>query len=159
MQLAPGVFIPAGDYRGASFLFDLTLDPSRALAGRFLFSPQVGFFGGSKKTFGVAPQWKPTPSLILDLDYNIDRIRLSQARFTSHIANLTVHYAPSTRIITSTTLQYNSQARVGAFNFRLNFIYRPGDDLFVVYRHVRNRLNPDFGERALLVKLTRSFDF
>jgi hypothetical protein len=42
---------------------------------------------------------------------------------------------------------------------RLNYIYRPGDDLFLVYRDTRNGLNPEFSDRAFLVKFTRSFDF
>ncbi len=82
-----------------------------------------------------------------------------QERFTSHIVNAGVNYSLSTQIITSTTLQYNNTAQVKAFNFRFNYIYRPGDDLFIVYRDIRNRLDPALSDRAILIKLTHSFNF
>ncbi|MDA2935493.1 carbohydrate binding family 9 domain-containing protein [Acidobacteria bacterium AH-259-D05] len=159
VQLAPEVFIPPGEYTGTSYVMEYILDPSRRLAGRFRFAPQREFFGGSKKNFVLRPQWKPIPSLILDLQWEIDRIHLPQARFTSHVINTTFNYSPSTTLITSTTFQYNNTAKIRGFNFRLNYIYRPGDDLFFVYRDIRNNLNPEFSDRAILIKFTRSFDF
>ena len=159
LSLAPGVIIPPGDYRGQSYLIDFTFDPSRRLAGRILFSPQRGFFGGNKLTIGLNPQWKPVSSLILDLNYDINKIDVPQGQFTSHIVNAGVNYSLSTRLITSTTFQYNNAAQVKAFNFRFNYIYRAGDDLFVVYRDIRNRLDPELSDRAILVKFTHSFNF
>ena len=102
---------------------------------------------------------KPTPSLIVDLDYDFEDIQLPQRQFYSHTINLGIHYSLSTRLITSTVLQYNNLEQIKGINFRLNYIYRPGDDLFIVYRDVRNQLNPEFSDRAILVKFTRSFDF
>ena len=108
---------------------------------------------------GLNPQWKPVPSLILDLNYEVNKIDVPQGSFTSHVVNAGVNYSLSTRLITSTTFQYNNAAQVKAFNFRFNYIYRAGDDLFVVYRDIRNRLDPELSDRALLVKFTHSFDF
>jgi len=70
-----------------------------------------------------------------------------------------VNYSLSTRLISSTTFQYNNAAQVKACNFRFNYIYRAGDDLFVVYRDIRNRLDPELSDRAILVKFTHSFEF
>jgi len=159
LSLAPGVIIPPGDYRGQSYLMEYNFDPSRRLAGRLRFSPQRGFFGGSKIFLGLNPQWKPVPSLILDLNYEVNKIDVPQGSFTSHVVNAGVNYSLSTRLITSTTFQYNNAAQVKAFNFRFNYIYRAGDDLFVVYRDIRNRLDPELSDRTLLVKFTHSFDF
>ena len=159
LSLAPGVIIPPGDYRGQSYLIDFTFNPSRRLAGRILFSPQRGFFGGSKITFRLNPQWKPVSSLILDLNYDLNKIDVPQGSFTSHVVNAGVNYSLSTQLITSTTFQYNNAAQVKAFNFRFNYIYRAGDDLFIVYRDVRNRLDPALSDRAILVKFTHSFNF
>ena len=61
--------------------------------------------------------------------------------------------------MTSTIVQYNNTREIKGINFRLNYIYRPGDDFFLVYRDTRNGLNPQFSDRAFLVKFTRSFDF
>ena len=53
----------------------------------------------------------------------------------------------------------NNLEQIKGIHFRLNYTYRPGDDLFIVYRDVRNQLNPEFSDRAILVKFTRSFGF
>lgn len=159
VTLAPGVVVPPGDYRGQSYLVQFNLDPSRPLAGRIQFSPQRGFFGGSKITFGIFPQWKPLPSLILDLGYDLNKIEVPQGKFTSHIVNATLNYSLSTEFITTATFQYNNTAQVKTFNFRLNYIYRPGDDVFFVFREIQNQLDPALSDRAILLKFTRSFDF
>jgi len=159
LRLAPGVEIPPGDYYGVSWSFTYTVDPSRPLAGTVRYAYQGDYFGGSRSYWLIRPQWKPTPSLILDLDYDFEDIRLPQGQIYSHIINLGIHYSLNTRLITSTVLQYNNTDQVKGVNFRLNYIYRPGDDLFIVYRDIRNQLNPEFSDRALLVKFTRSFEF
>lgn len=159
LQLVPGVFVPPGDYPAHTLVFEYTPDPSRRLAGNVQVSKEFGSFGGTKTTMILTPQWKPHSSLIVDLSYTRNGFRLPHTSFVSHVANLTVNYSLNTRLITSTTYQYNNRARVKAFNFRLNYIYRPGDDFFFVYKDVRNELNPEFTERAFLVKFTRSFDF
>jgi len=159
LQLAPGVEIPPGDYHGVSWSFTYTVDPSRPLAGSVRYAYQGDYFGGTRAYWLIGPQWKPTPSLIVDLDYDFEDIRLPQKQFYSHIVNLGINYSLSTRLITSTVLQYNNLEKIKGVNFRLNYIYRPGDDLFIVFRDIRNQLNPEFSDRAILVKFTRSFDF
>ena len=45
-------------------------------------------------------------------------------------------------------------------NLRLNYIYRPGDDFFIVYNEQRDfRNGNEFARRELLVKLNHAFDF
>ena len=159
VSIAPGVFVPPGDYRSQSYLIDYNFNPARPVAGRVLFSPKRNFFGGYKTTFGLYPQWKLVSYLIFDLRYDWNKIDVPEGSFISHIINAGVNYSLSTRLITSTTFQYNNTAQVKAFNFRLNYIYRAGDDLFVVYRDIRNRLDPELSDRAILVKFTHSFNF
>ncbi len=160
IELAPGVVVPPGDYAGTSVSFRYTVDPSRQLAGDVTYFFQTNYFGGKRWFLRFIPQWKPTPSLIVDLTYNMDSIEVPIAeRFYSHIVNLGVNYSLSTRLLTSTIVQYNNTREIKGINFRLNYIYRPGDDFFLVYRDTRNGLNPQFSDRAFLVKFTRSFDF
>ena len=91
---------------------------------------------------------------------NRDSIEVPGAeRFYSHIVNLGVNSSLSTRLLTNTIVQYNNTREIKGINLRLNYIYRPGDDLFLVDRDTRNWLNPEFRDRAFLVKFTRSFDF
>ncbi|MDA2933118.1 carbohydrate binding family 9 domain-containing protein [Acidobacteria bacterium AH-259-D05] len=159
LGLAPGVEILPGDYIGRNWSFTYTGDPARPLAGMIRYGFQDDYFGGKRSYLRINSQWKPTPSLILDLGYDLEHIRLPQKDFYSHIINLGINYSFNTRLITTTILQYNNLEQIKGVNFRLNYIYRPGDDLFLVYRDIRNQLRPEFSDRAVLVKFTRSFDF
>jgi hypothetical protein len=61
--------------------------------------------------------------------------------------------------LTRAMLVWNSQDRNVLFNLRLDYIYRPGDDLFVVFNE--SRLYGDASgpvNRSLIVKLTYSLD-
>ncbi len=54
----------------------------------------------------------------------------------------------------------STRSSSSAVAFRLNYIYRPGDDLFIVYNDSRNRTDsPAEMDRSLVIKLTHSFDF
>ena len=47
------------------------------------------------------------------------------------------------------------------FRFRINYIYRPGDDLFFIYNEGRNvdELESGLLGRSIMLKWTYSFDF
>jgi hypothetical protein len=57
-------------------------------------------------------------------------------------------------------MQYNSEENELSSNLRLNFIHRPGSDLFIVYNESRGRFGEDFGDglparnREFIVKFT-----
>ena len=159
LTLFPGVVVPPGDYNGGSMSFTYTFDPSRPLSGAVEGLYFWGYFGGKRSVLEARAQWKPTPALILDFSSEHHRVRLPYGDFNAHLVNFGLNYSLSTTLTTSTVLRYSNQTRVKGLNFRLNYIYRPGDDLFVVYRDTRNDLNPDLSDRAILVKFTHFFTF
>jgi hypothetical protein len=64
------------------------------------------------------------------------------------------------RVLTSFFVQYNHLAELWSVNFRLNWIYRPGSDIFVVYRQTwdpsRDGASPRL-DRRFIVKFTYLF--
>ena len=159
LLLAPGNEIAPGDYPGGdNWSFTYNFNPASRLSGMVRYGFQDDYFGAWRNYWRISPQWKPSPSWIVDFSYDLEQIR-SPHDFTSHVVNLGINFAVNTRFITSTILQYNNLLEIKGINFRLNYIYQPGDDFFFVYRDVRNGLQPEFSDRALLVKFTRSFDF
>ena len=58
-------------------------------------------------------------------------------------------------------MQYENIANFFGIHFRLDYIFRPGDDFFLIYNEVRQVGGPDEGkkDRTLKAKLTYSFDF
>jgi hypothetical protein len=79
--------------------------------------------------------------------------------FTTRELNAQIDYSLSHKWLTRTTLVMNSQNQEALANFRLNYIFRPGDDLFFVFSESRGY--GDAGgliNRAFTVKLTYSLD-
>jgi hypothetical protein len=61
--------------------------------------------------------------------------------------------------LTTTLVQYDSASRRQTVFARLNYIYRPGDDVFVVVNRSRERGVTRPAEYTVLVKMTHAFDF
>ena len=156
--------IPVGDYPSLDS-FSVMFRPyrGRAVSGNIRF--EVGdFFSGKQTRFGVSPQIKVTQNLSIDPDYEWNRISLPGIpSFSTQEFNGAVNYAFSRKWLTRTTVLVNSQDSQYGLNFRLNYIFRPGDDLFVVYNETRNYGSQSqplsrLQNRALILKLTFSVD-
>jgi hypothetical protein len=97
----------------------------------------------------------------VDPGYKWIRISLpATPSFTIHQLNSNINYSFSQKWLTRTTFLLSSQDRQYAVNFRLNYIFRPGDDVFFVYNETRNYGSASgLQNRAFIVKTTYSFDF
>jgi len=71
-----------------------------------------------------------TDKLTARIEYDFDDISLPQGQLTSHLVNSILRYNFNNLWLTTTTLQYDSTEDLYNLNFRLNYIYRPGDDVF-----------------------------
>ncbi len=120
-----------------------------------------GFFGGRRIELRVEPQIKLSEALSFDVSYVLDEVDLPQGDFTSQVINTRANYSFSTKWLTSATVQYSSLDDFVNFRFRLNYIYRPGDDIFFIYNEGRNidELESGLVGRSFMLKWTYSFDF
>ena len=160
------ISIPAGTYRGWDVVAQWSGAPQRRVSGRQLlrFRYEWDFFDGRRIEARIQPQVKINESLSVDFDYALEEVDLPWGDFTSNVVNARVNYAFSNRWLTSTTVQRSSLNSLVNYRFRLNYIYRPGDDLFFIYNEGRNiDLDRPFENtllgRSLLMKFTHSLDF
>ncbi|MBI3939778.1 MAG: carbohydrate binding family 9 domain-containing protein [Acidobacteria bacterium] len=153
-----GGTVSAGDYRFNEFSMKYTAHRGRRIAGTLEFS-KGGFFDGAITGFDISPAVKPNARLSLAPSFRWNRIARQNSTFITRELNTQVNYSLSRKWLTRTTLAWNSQNKETLVNFRLNYIFRPGDDLFFVYSESHN-----YGEanglinRAFIVKLTYSLD-
>ena len=98
---------------------------------------------------------------IVTKDRDLDDVSLPQGEFRTSVVNSAVNYSFSTKLLTSTMIQYNSADSLFNLNFRLNYIFRSGDDFFLVYNESRDRsgVRGNQTDRSIIAKLTYSFDF
>ncbi len=162
-SIRPDIIIPIGTYRSSDILVVVDGAPQRRIAGKEMirFRYQRGFFDGSHLELRVEPQIKLSEALSFDVRYVLDEVDLPYGDFTSQVINTRANYSFSNKWLTSYTVQYSSLDDFVNFRFRLNYIYRPGDDIFLIYNEGRNvdELNSGLVGRSFMLKWTRSFDF
>jgi hypothetical protein len=160
LRIRGGSSVSPGDYRSESYSLMYRAFRGRPLSGNLTF--EVGdFYNGRRTQFNISPQFKPSRNLSIDPGYRWIQISLpGTPSFRIDELNANINYSFSQKWLTRTTLLLNSQDHQYAANFRLNYIFRPGDDLFIVYNETRTYGSAgELQNRALIVKLTRSWDF
>ncbi len=159
LRIRGGAAVPPGDYRANQYRMMFRAYRGRALSGNLSFE-RGGFYQGRRTSLDLSPQFKLSRNLSVDPGYEWSRVSLPRApSFAIHELNSDINYSFSQKWLTRTTFLVNSQDKQYAFNFRLNYIFRPGDDLFVVYNETRNYgAEARLQNRALIVKITFSLD-
>jgi hypothetical protein len=153
-----GGTVPVGDYRFNDFGVNYTGHRGRRISGSVGLS-RGGFFDGSLTTFELSPSFRPNANLSVIPSFEWNRIDRGDFTFITRELNTEINYALNQKWLTRSAVVLNSQDRSILTNLRLNYIFRPGDDLFVVYSEART-----YGElggpvnRALIVKITYSID-
>ena len=148
--------VPPGSYRSDRFSVNVIPYRGRRISGFFVIQRENGFWDGNRTTTSLNPRIKWSENLSFQIQFRLDDVRLPTGSFSSKVSNVRINYNFTNDWLTSTTVQYDSVQDLVNFNFRLNWIYRPGDDLFVVYNQTRRAGQTD---RAFILKFTHSFDF
>ena len=100
--------------------------------------------------------------------FQITRIELPTATFTTRLARTRIDYGFSPLMFLSALLQYNSADRAFSTNLRYRWEYAPGSELFLVYTDERDMTDDGFTpppavrglkNRAFVVKLNRLWRF
>jgi hypothetical protein len=105
-------------------------------------------YGGRIASVGGTVRAAPGSHLTLALGFARNRVDLPGGAFTADLSSLRATYAFSTRLFASAFVQHNRLDRRLLANFRLDFIHRPGSDLFVVF-------NEERGDDASLRRVAR----
>ena len=158
-QIRGGVgTVPVGDYEFNEYQLMYRSFRGRKVSGNLSFAAG-DFFNGKRIRFDISPQFKPTQKLSFEPSYEWNKISLPDVSFTTQEFNGEVNYSFSQKWLTRTTFLLDSQDQEYSVNFRLNYIFRPGDDFFVVYNETRSYgSGGHLQNRALIVKLTFSLD-
>jgi hypothetical protein len=93
------------------------------------------------------------------LNYNRNRIELSNTATITNVMGARFSYGFSPRAFLNAFFQYNSETREVSSNIRFNLTYRPLSDIYIVYNDRRNTMTDLPVERAFIVKLTRLVTF
>ena len=157
-EISRGVTLPPGDYNFTESFAELEAGGKRLLSGRVRYGAG-DFYSGRRQTVRFTPVFKPTEVVSAEASYELNDVTLPEGAFTSHVFNGRANINFSNRWLTTALLQYDSASRRQVLFGRLNYIYRPGDDLFIVVNRSTDRGTGRPAEFTLLVKMTYSIDF
>ncbi len=147
--------VPVGDYElSDTGLFGST-SASRLLAFRGRAS-WLSIYDGTISSLSGGVRAAPGSHLSLSARLTRDRADLPGGSFTAYVSSLRLTWAFSTRLTAGVFVQHNSLDRRVVTNFRLNFIHRPGSDLYLVLNEERGSeaSASTLVNRGLALKLT-----
>lgn len=159
-EIIDGVFIPVGEYSFQDYGLFAGSDQGRRWAVRG-FVVAGDYFDGKRKQGNATATWRPSRFFRSVTSWNRADIELPAGDFVTNVVRQRLALAFSPDLSLSGLLQYSDVDEELALNLRLNWIYRPGADLFVVYNQTwlaPDRLSGlDSSDRRLTVKFTYLF--
>ena len=124
--------VRAGDYHFVDMWGEGETSGKRTWSAR-LRAGGGDFYGGTRVRSADARPGGRRRRLSFEAAYEFNDVDLPQGAFTTHVVNARMNVNLSNRWLT-TTLPSTTARRSGTSLYvRLNYIYRPGDDLFVVF--------------------------
>ncbi|MGH9384748.1 MAG: hypothetical protein ACRD2N_10725, partial [Vicinamibacterales bacterium] len=157
-EIAQGVTLLPGDYQFRDQFVEVEGGGKRLVSGRLRYGGG-DFYSGRRQYVRLTPVVKLSEILSIEASYELNDVTLPEGAFTTRVLNARANFNLSNRWLTTTLLQYDSASRRQVLFARLNYIYRPGDDLFVVFNRSVDRGTGRPAEYALMVKLTYAIDF
>jgi hypothetical protein len=159
-EIAKGIVVPAGDYGFRDTWAEYEGSGKRTIAGRIRYGGGE-FYGGRRQYVQLAPVFRPVRLVSVEASYEYNDVTLPQGAFTTHLINGRMNFNVSNKWLTTTLAQYDSASARKVLFFRLNYIFRPGDNVFFVFNQTTQpgAARRDDRDRALMLKWTYSFDF
>jgi len=153
-----GVSIPAADYAFDEVSASYQSNQGRSLNGS-LNVGAGGYYGGTRRWVGVEAQWRAHYRLMFEGSASHNAVKLPLGAFNADVFGGRVRVSYSTRLSGSALVQYNSQSSQLVTNVRLNWIYAPLSDVFLVYQERQDLTNRVTLDRVVTAKVTRLFAF
>ena len=149
------VTIPVGDYSWTDGEATLRLAARRAVSGSLTLN--LGdFYDGTRFGVGGGPSFRFSDRFTLSPQYSFNRIHLPGGSFDTHLVRLRANLSFSARVLFDSLLQHSSvDDQMSAF-VRLRYIYRTGDDFYLVYRQATafSGMFDRLDDRTLTAKFT-----
>jgi hypothetical protein len=146
-RISRGITLP----RGNRYNFTRYVVQARTANRRmFAVTSQLGlgtFYSGRRREFTTELGIRPSRGMVAITNVEWNRVELPEGNFSISLIRTVVRKQFNPWVSLANHLQYDTVSRVIGWQFRLRWILRPGNDLYVVY--AQNWLD-DFGNRITL---------
>jgi hypothetical protein len=121
------------------------------------------FFGGRRRILGGSVIARAGSHVTAGCDFTHNRVRLPAGEFSTRLTALRLRYAFTNRLFGGLLAQSNSLTDEVGLNLRLDWIHRPGSDLFFVYNRLlrppAEPIPPDSARDTTILKMTYLWRF
>jgi hypothetical protein len=147
-EISDGVVISHGASHWIRYRLEAAFAAKRPVSGQatWWFG---GFYGGTLNQWELTALWKPSPLLILELNLERNDGQLPEGDFREDLIGTRVRLNFSPDLQLNSLLQYDNSSDTFGSNTRLRWTFHPLGDLFVVYNHNLNTIDPVTGERQV----------
>lgn len=128
----PGTAIPPGHYWWTTYTLAAQLAPGRVVSGSLALTGG-GFYNGTQRTAAASVTWRGGGHVAVGADVSLSDVRIPFGDFTAEQTALRFEYDFSTKLTLLGFAQHTNTQNRADFQFRLHWIPRVGDDLFVVW--------------------------
>ncbi|WP_412067244.1 DUF5916 domain-containing protein [Rubrivirga sp. IMCC43871] len=132
--------VAPGDYTFVQLGLTGETDSSRPVFGRASASTG-GFFDGTRTDLSATAGWRQSRHLVLEPSVSHSVVDVGNGDFAVTVGSLSALTAFSRTLFGRTLLQYDNVSRQLQANVRLDWIHRPGSDLFVVFNTAYGRID------------------
>jgi hypothetical protein len=155
--IRPGIVIPPGEYDFADFGLTYATSPTRQNFYASGTVTQGQFYDGDRLSSVLTVGLRPSRHFRAETRWSRDDVVLPAGSFTANVWRQRLSLSLSPTLATNAFIQYNDSAELVSLNLRVNWIYRPGADFFLVFNE--NWIAPSLGnlrprERQLILKFT-----
>jgi hypothetical protein len=132
-RIRSNVEIPVGRHEFNQFAAVLGTNRGRPLSGTLTVS-SGSFFNGDRAQLKGELRWSTGSHLVLiaTADRNEISLPVENGEFSTTVLGLTPEIAINRKLFANGLIQYDSDSNTLATNFRIDWIHRPGSDLFLV---------------------------
>ncbi len=159
--VAPGVVVPAGGYSYDTTRVGYNLGQQRRVSGR-LSAGAGTLYEGTRHDVSYGGRWGVVPRFSVEPSVSLNWVSLPYGDFTARLMSTRFTVTPTARMLISSLVQYNVDARNVSSSVRLRWEYTGGSELFVVYSDGRDTSGtglPALLNRTFAIKATRLFRF
>lgn len=154
------IILPVGEYTTWEINSSLETASQRKLSVELDFE-YGGFWSGTRTEYGGEITLRPFPGFSLAPEYIRTDVNLDEGNFSTDLVRFEANLDFTNSLFLTTNIQYDNLTEVVGMNNRLRWIFTPGSDLYLVYKH--NWLNQHSEFRTLqtsgTIKVSYSYRF
>ncbi len=151
-EIHDGVVIDQGEYWFTDWELQLSTFDGRKLSGG-IFVNWGGFYNGNQTIVGSRLALQPNRYFKLSAHYALHDITLPEGTFSVHELSGRFDFALNPDLFGSSLVQWNNEENEVLINFRINWIPKPGTNLYFVVNQGYDTENREFTSKYTTVQL------